>query len=75
MNYLSLGVYEKTPGAEPLGGHSVKLIGWGKDNGVPYWLLINSWGPEWGDKGTFKILRGTNECNIEDHITAGVPLV
>ena len=29
-------------------GHSVVIIGWGKENGtVPYWLVKNSWGPKW----------------------------
>lgn len=31
-------------------------------------LCANSWGPEWGEDGTFKIRRGVNECNIEDFV-------
>ncbi|KAG1653019.1 Cathepsin B [Nymphon striatum] len=32
-------------------GHAVKIIGWGEENGVPYWLIANSWGNKWGDNG------------------------
>ncbi|XP_050426772.1 cathepsin B-like [Adelges cooleyi] len=74
LNYKS-GVYVKTEHAIYMGGgHSVKLIGWGEEGGVPYWLMVNSWNSHWGDKGTFKIRRGTNECGIEDSVTGGVPL-
>ncbi|XP_050426774.1 cathepsin B-like [Adelges cooleyi] len=68
------GVYVKTENATYLGGHSVKLIGWGVDWDVPYWLMVNSWDSDWGVKGTFKIRRGTNECGIEDSVTGGVPI-
>jgi cathepsin B len=49
------------------------LIGWGVENGTPYWLLVNSWNEDWGDNGTFKIKRGNNECGIEGQIVAGLP--
>lgn len=41
------------------------MIGWGEENGVKYWLCVNSWGTSWGDNGTFKILRGSNHLYIE----------
>ena len=36
------GVYSKSQfsGAAPLGYHSVKITGWGQENGVPYWVSI-----------------------------------
>jgi cathepsin B len=58
------GVYHHVSG-EALGGHAVKIIGWGEENGTPYWLIMNSWNEMWGDKGTFKIKRGVDECGIE----------
>ena len=41
------------------------LVGWGVDAGTPYWKIQNSWGAGWGEKGTLRIRRGTNECGIE----------
>ncbi|KAH7966903.1 hypothetical protein HPB49_020391 [Dermacentor silvarum] len=66
------GVYKKMSSVI-LGGHAIRIIGWGTENGVPYWLVANSWNNDWGDKGYFKILRGQDECGIEDGIHAGIP--
>lgn len=64
------GVYQHVTGKN-LGGHAIKMIGWGVENGTPYWLCVNSWNDSWGEKGTFKILRGSNECGIEGSVVAG----
>lgn len=58
-----------------LGGHAIRILGWGVDKNTqtPYWLIANSWNTDWGDNGLFKIKRGSNECGIEEDITAGIP--
>ncbi|XP_075217311.1 cathepsin B [Lycorma delicatula] len=66
------GVYNHVTG-KALGGHAIRIIGWGKENNTPYWLIANSWNTDWGDKGLFKILRGKDECGIESEINAGIP--
>ncbi|KAH0436765.1 hypothetical protein IEQ34_026336 [Dendrobium chrysotoxum] len=67
------GVYRHITG-DVLSGHAVKLIGWGtSEQGEDYWLLANQWNRNWGDDGYFKILRGTNECGIEEDVVAGLP--
>jgi len=71
LSYKS-GVYKHTTG-QFLGGHAVKMIGWGVLNGTDYWLCENSWTSSWGDDGYFMILRGVNECGIESGIVAGLP--
>ncbi|CAO4378618.1 unnamed protein product [Caenorhabditis nigoni] len=65
------GVYKYTAG-KMLGGHAIKIIGWGTENGTAYWLIANSWGTNWGEKGFFKIRRGVNECGIEGNVVAGL---
>ncbi|XP_006820753.2 cathepsin B-like [Saccoglossus kowalevskii] len=66
------GVYQHETG-EALGGHAIKILGWGNEDGHDYWLVANSWNEDWGDQGFFKILRGVDECGIESQITAGSP--
>ncbi|KAI1286142.1 Cathepsin B [Halotydeus destructor] len=66
------GVYVQTSDEE-LGGHAIRILGWGVENGVDYWLVANSWNEAWGDKGYFKIKRGSDECGIEEDINAGIP--
>lgn len=44
--------------------HAVLAVGYGVEDDIPYWIVKNSWGPEWGDKGFFKILRGKNMCGV-----------
>jgi len=74
MDFVSYksGVYVHKTGAA-LGGHAVKILGWGVLNNVPYWTVANSWNTDWGAQGYFLIKRGVNECGIESGIVAGLP--
>jgi cathepsin B len=53
MNYKS-GIYKYQTGVQ-LGGHAVKVVGWGKEVDQFYWIVQNSWGPSWGEQGYFRI--------------------
>ncbi|KAH8027815.1 hypothetical protein HPB51_010461 [Rhipicephalus microplus] len=70
------GVYQHTTLHRQLGGpfdpfeltnHAVLVVGYGFDHHsqLPYWTVKNSWGPEWGESGFFRIRRGNDECGIE----------
>eukprot|EP00094_Tigriopus_californicus_P003247 TCALIF_03123-PA protein Name:"Similar to CTSB Cathepsin B (Sus scrofa)" AED:0.44 eAED:0.44 QI:0/0/0/0.37/1/1/8/0/953 len=63
-NYKS-GVYQHVTGTA-LGGHAIRILGWGVEKGTPYWLVANSWNSDWGDHGTFKILRVCGELEALD---------
>lgn len=63
-------VYNQTSGSY-LGGHAVKIIGWGSTSGgMPYWIVANSWNTGWGNNGYFLFLRGANLCGIENWVTS-----
>jgi len=73
IHYKS-GVYQHTSGSY-LGGHAIKIIGYGTENDLPYWEVANSWTTYWGNKGFFKILRGADECGIESGVVGGTPKI
>ena len=67
------GVYEHKSSSGVIAQHTVRIVGWGVDAATqkPYWKVANSWGPSWGENGYFRILRGSNECAIEDQVASG----
>lgn len=40
---------------------------------VKFQIAANSWGTWWGEHGFFRILRGINECEIENYVLATWP--
>ena len=56
-----------------VGGHAVRIVGWGEESGVKFWWIANSWGAKWGINGYFRMLRGTNDCKIEENVVCGIP--
>ena len=71
LTYKS-GIYQHVEG-KPLGGHAVKLVGWGVEDGIEYWKVANSWNETWGEDGFFRIILGKNECEIEEHGVTAMP--
>lgn len=69
FNYQS-GIYHHVSGGIA-GGHAIKLIGFGVEDGVAYWLAANSWGAGWGMNGYFKIKQG--DCGIEGQVFSCTP--
>ena len=44
------------------------LVGYGVENGIPYWRIKNSWGRRHGEGGYQRIKRGENLCEIENYV-------
>jgi C1A family cysteine protease len=61
QNYDS-GVYFHTSGGQ-VGGHCVCVVGYNDTHATPHWIVKNSWGPQWGENGYFRIAYG--QCGID----------
>lgn len=70
-NYTG-GIYVNTTTAG-YSNHAVSVVGWGVENGTKYWIIRNSWGSYWGEKGYFRLVRGINSINIESECSWAVP--
>ena len=51
-------VYTYDGVSEESGGHAVTIVGYGLLNNKFYWLIQNSWGPNWCDNGFIKMEIG-----------------
>lgn len=65
--------------------HSVLLVGWGNNylnylgedesTKEKFWIIQNTWGPNWGEDGFFRMKRGTDEFGIESICEVANPMI
>lgn len=66
-------IYRWSGQGERISGHAIVIDGWGEENGIKFWWIRNSWGPEWGIGGYFRMVRGENHCKLEENVITGIP--
>ncbi|XP_050186406.1 cathepsin K isoform X1 [Myiozetetes cayanensis] len=65
FQFYSRGVYyDENCNAENI-NHAVLAVGYGTQKGTKHWIIKNSWGEEWGNKGYVLLARNMNNaCGV-----------
>eukprot|EP01015_Nassula_variabilis_P015869 TRINITY_DN2385_c0_g3_i5.p1 TRINITY_DN2385_c0_g3~~TRINITY_DN2385_c0_g3_i5.p1 ORF type:complete len:364 (+),score=44.40 TRINITY_DN2385_c0_g3_i5:58-1149(+) len=60
FQFYHSGIYKCGPDCGGKINHAVAVVGYGKDHGIDYWIIRNSWGPQWGEHGYMKMTMQPN---------------
>jgi len=70
-NSYNGGVLKNCPGSVD---HCVQAVGYNSGAADPYWIVRNSWGTSWGEKGYIYLEMAGDTCQIQDDINYPHPI-
>ncbi|XP_063992143.1 cathepsin O-like isoform X2 [Diachasmimorpha longicaudata] len=70
QNYLGGIIQYHCDGAFSMLNHAVQIVGYDRSGPTPFYIVRNSWGPLFGNKGYLYIAIGKNICGIANQVAA-----
>jgi cathepsin L len=63
------GIFSSTECGTTSTDHAISIVGYGTEpngtyNSIDFWIVRNSYGPNWGEKGYVRMKRGINQCAL-----------
>jgi cysteine peptidase B len=69
MQLYSGGIMDVGILCPPTLDHGVTIVGFDATATKPYWVIKNSWGQTWGEKGYLRIVKGKSACGLNQEVT------
>ncbi|XP_076641409.1 cathepsin O [Halictus rubicundus] len=70
QNYLGGVIQYHCDGSFDSLNHAVQIVGYDKSAAIPHYIIKNSWGTNFGDKGYMYIAIGSNLCGIANQVSS-----
>ncbi|ELP92981.1 cysteine proteinase 1 precursor, putative [Entamoeba invadens IP1] len=62
------GIYQDSRCSQIALNHAVNIVGYGVENYIPYFIVKNSYGSNWGEMGYIRVRADNNMCGLSTNV-------